>query len=292
MKLLNYIAVAGLAAVGLAPSARADLTHEYSFNGNANDSVGTANGTLFGSVNGGITFSGGQLRLNNNYGTAGSAGNYLALPATILPSSGSATIEEWFTFTGSGYNTQAFAFSNGNHDANPPGASSGQYLMGTISAPQGGPNAANAGGSHIGQTLAGYGGGAETDAFETTAGIGAGGAGYLDNGATFMMACVIDGTAGTMSYYLNGILQQTITAIPLSSFSFTDAYLGRSAFPGDANTLGSIDEFRTYNNAQSGSAIQADYTAGPNVVVVPEPGTLALMGLGSASLLLWRRRKI
>ena len=87
------------------------------------------------------------------------------------------------------------------------------------------------------------------------------------------------------------LLQQTITAIPLSSFSFAAAYLGRSAFAGDPATLGSVDEFRIYNNAQTASAIAADYSAGANTVLpVPEPGSLAVMTLGAASILLWRRR--
>ena len=130
--------------------------------------------------------------------------------------------------------------------------------MHTISAPQGGP-VPSGGGSHVAQSLAGYGGGAETDAFGTTPGIGAVGGGYLDDGETFFAATVIDGTAGTLSYYLYDIsaggvggLQQTITAIPLSSYSFTDAYLGRSAFAVDNATSGSINEFRIYDSLKYG----------------------------------------
>ncbi len=278
-----------VALAACASTARAQLAHRWSFTTDASDSVGGANGTLVNVA----TVSGGQLQLNNpNFSGPGTAGGYLSLPVSILPSSGSVTIEQWFTFTGSGFFTEAYTFSDNNHDTTGPGASSGQYLMHTISAPQGGP-VPSAGGSHVAQSLAGYGGGAETDAFGTTPGLGFAGGGYLDDGGTYMAATVIDGGAGTLSYYVFrvsdalGGLQQTITAIPLSSYSFTDAYLGRSAFAGDNSTSGTVDEFRVYNDARSAATIAADFAAGPNVV--PEPTSLALAAIGALGLLARRR---
>jgi hypothetical protein len=284
---LTALVVAGAAC---ASTARADLIHRYSFNGNANDSVGTANGTLMNIA----SVSGGQLQLNNpNFSPASFAGGYLALPVSILPTSGSVTIEQWFTFTGSGFFTEAYTFSDRHGGANPPGANSGQYLMHAISAPQGGPVPAG-GGSHVAQSLAGYGNGAETDAFGTTVGLGFAGGGYLDDGGTYMAATVIDGVAGTLSYYVYrtsdglGGLQQTIAAIPLSSYHFTDAFIGRSAFDADNWTSGSVDEFRIYNDAKDTASILADFKAGPDTVV-PEPTGLALIGLGGLTLVLRRR---
>jgi hypothetical protein len=209
---------------------------------------------------------------------------------------------------GSGFFTEAYTFTDHNNDfvnppTNPPGANVGEYLMHAVSAPQpaGGSNGPNTGGSHIAQALSGYAGsltpppGPETDAFGTTPGIGAGGGGgYLDDGGTYMTATVIDGAAGTLSYYLFrvsdglGGLQQTIPAIPLSSYTFTNAYLGRSAFLADNWLSGSIDEFRIYNNAQSAAQIAADFANGPDNV--PEPASIALFGF--AMLATTRRRRL
>jgi hypothetical protein len=292
---LQLVVLPAVLLLGVVAQSPAAITHRYSFTTDASDSVGSANGTLVNVA----TVSGGQLQLNNlNFTGPSTAGGYLSLPPTILPSSGSVTIEQWFTFTGSGFFTEAYTFSDNNNDTAGPGANNGQYLMHTISAPQGGPVPAG-GGSHVAQTLAGYAGGPETDAFGSTVGLGAGGGGYLDDGGTYMAATVIDGSAGTLSYYVYrvsdslGGLQQSIVAIPLSSYAFTNAYLGRSAFAGDNSTSGSVDEFRIYNNAKSAAEILADLNAGPNVVV-PEPSTLVLSALGFAfagSVIARRRKK-
>jgi hypothetical protein len=290
--------VALLAAI--APSSRGDLTHRYSFSSDASDSVGTANGTLVNTA----TVSGGQLQFNNPNFTPGSAratSGYLSMPASILPSSGSATIEEWVTITGSGFFAESYTFTNSANDTNPPGATNGQYLLHAISAPQpavppGGPGT---GGNHIAQATNGFmGPPPETDAYSTTPGVGAVGGGFMDDGETFMCATVIDGTAGTLSYYMYdlsqagvGGLQQSITAVPLTSYNFTDAFLGRSPFLGDDATSGSVDEFRIYNNAQSAGQVAADEAAGPNTVVTPEPASLGLLAIGGVSLLRRRSRR-
>jgi hypothetical protein len=278
-----------LAGLYWAGPVHADLIHRYSFTTNANDSVGSANATLMGAA----TVSGGQLQFNNPDFTAGVAVNpttdgYATLPASVLPSSGSATIEEWMTIQGSGFFAESYSFSNSNNDANPPTGAGGQYLIHAISAPQPAtpPGGANTGGDHIEQTLNGYSLGEQSDAYETTPNLGADGGGYMDDGDTYFSATVIDGTDGTLSYYLwditEGIggLQETIPAIPLSSYSFTNAYLGRSPFTVDNILSGSMDEFRIYNDAQSPSQIIADYAAGPDVVV-PEPASLSMLAIGA-----------
>jgi len=298
--------VAAIAAAVGATTAQATLIHRYDFATDASDSVGGSNGTLRGRA----TVSGGNLRLNNpDFSPASDVnGGYLSLSPSILPASGSVTIQQWFNFTGSGFFTEAYTFTNHGNDfvnppSNPPNANNGQYLMHVISNPQpavppGGPNT---GGSRVSQALSGYQGsltpppGGETFAFETTPGLGAGGGGYLDNGVPYMATTVIDGTAGTISYYVYrlsdgaGGLQQTVPATPLSSYSFTNAYLGRSAFLGDNWTSGAVDEFRIFSEARSAGQIAADFRAGPNVIV-PEPAALTLVACAMGLLLAARRR--
>jgi hypothetical protein len=83
--------------VAVAVSAQADITHRYSFNdGTANDSIGTANGTL---VNG-ATASGGKLVLaNNGVNNNPATGQYVSLPSNIL-NTRDFTVESWFTWNG------------------------------------------------------------------------------------------------------------------------------------------------------------------------------------------------
>lgn len=272
-----FLMMTSLTAIGTDLS-HAALIHRYSFTAGAKDSVGTAHGSLQGVA----TVSGGTLYFNNPAFAAPAPGRgYLSLPASIMPTSGSVTIEQWFTFGASGYAAQAYSFRNS------PGAqSTGQFLMHTISTPlpTNAPGGSNTGGSHVTQGLFGWGGPPPaTYAHHTTPGLGVLGQGFLDDGQSYMAATVIDASAGTLSYYVYrlsdgvGGLQQTIPAVPLSSYSFTQAFLGRSAWDVDNYVNGAVDEFRIYNHAKTSAQIAADFAAGANVI--PEPTSAALAGL-------------
>jgi Concanavalin A-like lectin/glucanases superfamily/PEP-CTERM motif len=87
-----------------------------------------------------------------------------------------------------------------------------------------------------------------------------------------------------------GGLQNSIPAIPLSSYSFTDAFIGRSPFDADNATTGTVDEFRIYNEARSANQISADFHAGPNALV-PEPASLALIVIGAVAMLVSAKRR-
>src|ERR1022692_3945023 len=84
------------------------LVHRYSFTADANDSVGTANGTL----QGGATIGGGQVTLD---GTSG----YVSLPAGIVSAlTSNATFETWFTDNNSGGWARVWDFGSGPGAAN------------------------------------------------------------------------------------------------------------------------------------------------------------------------------
>jgi len=62
------------------------LTHRYSFNGDANDSVGTANGTLQGSA----TVDSSMLQLDG--------GGFVSLPANLINGYNQLSVEFWVTY--------------------------------------------------------------------------------------------------------------------------------------------------------------------------------------------------
>src|SRR5215831_8569226 len=100
------------------------LTHQYTFNdGTAKDSIGTANGALFH----GATVVDGWLTLKNisidtttgaitNITSGDAAAQYVQLPIGVLPTSGSTTIETWYT-TSSAMPNWTRVFDFGDQDA-------------------------------------------------------------------------------------------------------------------------------------------------------------------------------
>ena len=90
----------------LTSTANAVLTHQYTFNdGTANDSVGTANGTLMG----GATVANGQVHFS------GASDTYVSLPgpAIAINTYVDATFEGWFTYNNSASHWQRlFDFGN------------------------------------------------------------------------------------------------------------------------------------------------------------------------------------
>ena len=232
--------------------------HRYSFDGNANDSVGGADLTLFN----GASVAGGQLVLandgvNNNPAT----GQYAELPGgTVSAIGGDATFEAWVTRTADGNNWQRVIDFGGG---------TGEYLFisgkGGIGGPENEPSLLEFRD--------------DTDAVGLQRAIAA----ELPVDSLVHLAAVIDETNGEARYYVDGTLVNTT---PLGGFDLDNLvdnqnWLGRSQFGADAFLAGDFDEFRIFDQALTDDQVLGNFLAGPNTLnqPVPEPASVAIWSL-------------
>lgn len=210
----------------------AALQHRYSFNGDAKDSVGHADGTLEGAA----VISDGQVHLD------GSKGTYVNLPGGLIAGDKAVTFEFWATLGTNGNWCRVFdqgseVFVNGGR-------------MDLYFCP-------HSGARDFRLTVM------DPNPRERVIHI----RGNLDNQTNLYVACVLDPPTGFMGIYTNGILAvSTNTLTSLESVSTNCFYLGKSLFPADAPLNGSIDEFRIYNAALSAEQITEDFKNGPDVI--------------------------
>ena len=274
-------------------SADAALKHRYSFTANANDSKGTAHGTV---VDAGTTanfsFSGGQLDLSANAGQGSNViteDAYVDLPNGIFSSAvnsgtnGAISLEFWATVA-----TQRtwqrfgdFGTSNLGENTSDSGSTS-QYIM--VSPNSGrfmnGLEATNHPASNAGEP-------------------GVGTNGPFPVGTEQHVVAVYDhtntasGPNGTMALYLNGAQVGTAAIhadTNLRTASDNNNWLGRSQW-NDAVFDGSYNEFRIYDHAFTPGQARISFANGPNGAIVPEPATLALFVASIAGGFLAMRRK-
>jgi hypothetical protein len=223
------------------------LVHRYNFGGtgtNVHDSVGTADGTV---VNAQLSGSG-TLVL-----AGGSSGQYVALPAHILSTLTSATLEIWVTWTGGSNNQRILDFGSNE-------LVDGNYRATTtvIISPDSAPDALTPRlrASYSNQvSLSG------TFVDATSA---------LPTGSMKQIAVVFDGQRHTISMYLNGKLQgETAGLGALSLINDTNNWLGKSQYSGDPAFAGIYHEFRIYDAPLTADQIQAVYVAGTNASFSP-----------------------
>ena len=277
----GIMAAAAVLAV-CALTARADLVHRYDFN-SANDTVGTANGTLVNSA----TITGGALVTAGGNGAVDGRwdlnGPRLTLdPSAVSGITGAFTIEDWFTVTTGWpkYDT-LYAFSDDT---------TLNYILG---APVRGYSPWPSGVGFIG------GGGvarADTNIWDfVLSGI------WLDQGGPHQTILTYDGT--TFSYYVDGVLANynglPATAVDPGFNLSTLTYIGiNGGSPYDDPTLtGSTYDFRIYSQALTADQVTSMYNLGSDasnpaiVAIIPEPSSLALVGIGALALLALRRKK-
>jgi hypothetical protein len=232
-----------IAATCWGPAASAAKRHEYTFNGgNANDSVGTAHGTL----QGGATASVGQANLSGT-------GAYIELPADTIGLNNytSTTLEAWFTNTNTADWQRLFDFGVTN--------AANQCANCFFFSP-------SIGGTGFRTAISNTDPGFNSEAI-------AGGAGDLPANMQHYIAVTVDDTS--ISLYRDGQLvqstllttaQQTdmVGAPSLGQVNPTSAYLGRSLYTADAFFAGAINQFTIHDNVLTPAQIQANFTTGPS----------------------------
>jgi len=223
---------------------QAVLAHRYSFTSDASDSVGGANGTLVGTA----IVSGGQVQLD------GGSGDYVSLPAGLLKSYQSATMDIWATITSSQQLwSRLWEFADvGPATANelyfaPFWGGGGDFMSDGV--PFGGANL---------------------------------GSGVPLTSQTVHLTCVLGG--GTLDLYTNGApyLSTSITA-PASQCGVFGSWIGYSPY-GDPGINGSVDEYRIYNGRLAAEEILASDVLGPNQTLSTSGNLTAVLNSGNVVL--------
>lgn len=223
-----------IATFSILLSAQAELTHRYNFNANPNDLVGTANGTLEGNAQ----IANGAVQLDG-------AGSYVNLPPQLISGYSAITAETWINSGVNGAWSRVFDFGDTN-----PNSNNGRYYL--FLSPHTG-----SGGLRVAVSDADPGYNHEDFVDYPAA---------LDEQGPQHLAAVYDPTNRFMALYLNGsmVASRRDVTIPFSAITNNFSYIGRSLYGPDPYYIGSIDEFRIYNNALGPIELGASFAAGPD----------------------------
>jgi hypothetical protein len=283
--LIRRVTICGLVLATCA-AANAALVHRYSFTTNANDSVGTAHGTVIDAGVPTAVFAGGQLDLSANTGQGSNViteDAYVDLPNGIVSAAaagGAVTFEFWASVaeTRTWQRFGDFGISNNGENTSASGDMS-QYVLITP----------NSGRFMNGLEITNH---PANNAGEPNVGVN----GPFPSGTQHVVA-VYDhnnttaGPNGTMTLYHNGSLvgSNLIHAnVDLSAPVDLNNWLGRSQW-NDPVFDGSYDEFRIYNSALSAATVADHFRIGPNFI--PEPSTIAGVALAILAAGAARRRR-
>jgi hypothetical protein len=233
----------------MAQPALADLTHRYNFNGDANDSVGTAHGTVMG----GVTFVNNEAVFPASV-ASGPESDYIELPSGLISNYTAVTFQFWASPGASGTWAEIYGFGNQN--------ASGQGANMLMFCPK----------DNVFNYRMSY---AQADPGYNDEPVLLGG-GSVNEIGPLSITCVYDPPNNKMVLYKNGILINTLTPVKATTaakqFSLTNVYnvyswLGRSLYNGDSAYNGTLNEFRIYNAALSPIDIAVAEAVGPDVVV-------------------------
>ncbi len=226
--------------------------HRYSFDGNADDSVSGANGTLVNNT-GNAAYSGGAVVLGNTgvENSNNEDGDYVDLPNGIISGLGSnATFEAWTTWDGTSPGWWQRVFDFGNSDAGEDtsgGAPNSTYIF---LSPFGGNTS----------TRLGYRLGPEANEriVEDTS--------TLAPGEEKLVTVVWNGDEAVVSMYVDGeLVGENDLHFELSEMDDVNNWLGRSQW-GDTMYVGSYDEFRLYSYPLTPGEVYGNFLAGPDAI--------------------------
>jgi hypothetical protein len=294
LKFQISVACIGL-ALAFSANAQSTLVHYYDFStGTANDQVGTANGTLTGTA----TITGGGLYVNGGNGTVGGqfggGGPMLVLdPSAGAGITGAFTIEDWFTCTtGWPKNDTLWCFTDASTTGN-AGGSNPNYLFNVPVQADYNYWASAAfvvGGGGLTRSNVGW--DLELKGNQST-GV------WLDQGGPHQTILTYDGN--TFTYYVDGAIAWQAPTVNDPGFnlsSLPEIAIGGGSPYNDPAMTGDTWSFAIMSGAISSNQVASLYGLGSaanssdvETLLVPEPGTLALVGLGVAPLIwCWRRK--
>ncbi|NWK55626.1 LamG domain-containing protein [Verrucomicrobiaceae bacterium N1E253] len=239
-------------SIGLTTMSTADLVHRYSFDTDARDSIGGADGILVD----GASISGGAVKLDG-------IDDYVSLDAKSIGMNAfsSVTLEAWWLHNDLTKWQRVFDFGDDTSD----------YLF---YSPVGEPD-------NMHHQTAGLKNGAVEQLTTNSGKLPAG---------RYHMAMTFDDATDTVTLYVDGVevAKNTSVTNTLASIGATKAYLGKAQWEKDPYLGGSIEEFRIYDTALSGAEVALSFTQGPDVAhdVVPKPTSVTLLGLGGITLIL------
>lgn len=169
----------------------------------------------------------------------GSSDQYVDLPNDLLMGLTDATFEVWFTWSGGNAWQRLFDF--GNSEQSEGGQGTGQSYLFLTCAPA----------LRAGMKTAGL-----TEVFVAAADS-------TPEDVLVHAAVVLDDSADTLSLYLDGAAQGSVTTTyPLGNITSINNWLGRSQFSADPEFAGTLDEFRIYDLALDAEQMALSYSAG------------------------------
>jgi hypothetical protein len=262
----TYQGVIGQTSVTtMAAPAQPMLTHRYSFNTDASDSISGENGILMG----GADITNGYLDLTGNgMISTGTQGAYLSLPRDVIDGYPAVTVEIWATLGPETAGYQSSLFDVCSYYQAPPWGWSSVFALSPY---WGGPTAVFL----------------LNPSIPADANQGAAGSIFLNNVGEVQVVGVCDtATQDAMSIYANGALAYSSpVTYSLLTLSNQFAYVGGPVNWIEPFLNGTIDEIRLYYGALSATQIAADNAAGPDSV--PASPTLTAVLSGQSLLVSW-----